>query len=173
MSVNQQNGKADADHFTHLHSQYRDRLLNSMAGMVRDREAAEEITAAAFAKAFEKRDGFRGQSSLYTWIYSIALNEARQQLSRKRLVSLDALEQPPAAFIVNDHFEEMSESSAHSLKLRKALRRLPAIYRNILVDHFVRGYRTKQIARHRQIPVGTVLSRIHTGKRLLRAAWEA
>ena len=76
MSVNQQSFKADAQRFGDLHDQYRNRLLNSMTGIVKDREAAEEITAVAFAKAFEKRNSFRGESSLYTWVHAIALNEA-------------------------------------------------------------------------------------------------
>ena len=40
------------------------------------------------------------------------------------------------------------------------------------MDHFIRGDSIKRIAQRDRIPAGTVLSRIFTGKRLLRAAWE-
>ena len=63
------------------------------------------------------------------------------------------------------------ERSECRLKLRKALRGIPAVYRRTLVDHFVRGYSVKRISRQNRIPVGTVLSRIFTAKRLLREAW--
>jgi len=56
-------------------------------------------------------------------------------------------------------------------RLRKALKCLPSKYRQALVDHFVRGYSVKQVARLRRIPLGTVLSRIFNGKKLLRRAW--
>ena len=64
------------------------------------------------------------------------------------------------------------ERSECRLKLREALRRISTVYRKTLVDHFVRGYSVRQISRQKRIPVGTVLSRIFTAKRLLRAAWE-
>ena len=59
------------------------------------------------------------------------------------------------------------------LKMRKALREIPAVYRRVLTDHFIRGRSVKQIARRDRIPVGTVLSRIFTAKRILRQAWDA
>lgn len=156
-----------------LHESHYGRLVNSMTAIVRDREAAEDISAAAFGKALKNLADFRSESSLYTWVYAIALNEARQQQSRQRTVSLDALEFLPPALITADQLGEASEGSEHTLRLRKALGSLPAIYRRPLVDHFLHGYPVKRIARRNQIPVGTVLSRIFTGKRLLRAAWEA
>jgi DNA-directed RNA polymerase specialized sigma24 family protein len=58
-------------------------------------------------------------------------------------------------------------------RLRRTLKRVPVKYRRTLVDHFVRGYSVKQIAKLHRIPLGTVLSRLFYGKRLLREAWEA
>jgi RNA polymerase sigma-70 factor (ECF subfamily) len=166
MSINQQE-------FINLHDEYRPRLVNSMTGIVRDRDAAEEVTAAAFAKAYEKRNTFRGESSLYTWVYAIAKNEARRRASQNRPVSLDALPLPPSALVVEDRVGEASERSGRTLRLRTALGSLPAVYRRVLVDHFVRGWPVKRIACQSRIPVGTVLSRIFKAKRLLRAAWGA
>jgi DNA-directed RNA polymerase specialized sigma24 family protein len=65
-TVNQQNTKLDPQSFSALHDQYRDRLLNSMTGLVRDREAAADITASAFASALKNLASFRGESSFYT-----------------------------------------------------------------------------------------------------------
>lgn len=53
------------------------------------------------------------------------------------------------------------------------MQRIPAPYRRALRDHFVRGYSTRQIAQRERVPLGTVLSRIFTAKKLLRRAWEA
>src|SRR2546429_774501 len=94
MSVNQQNTKLDTEHFGRLHNDYHDRLLNSMTTVVRDREAAKEITAAAFAKAFEKRNSFRGESAPQTWLYATALNEARRYWRQNHAVSLESLTGP-------------------------------------------------------------------------------
>ena len=87
MSINQQQFKI-------LHDQCRERLLNSMTTVVRNRDTAEDVTAAALATAWQNRNQFRGESSLYTWCYSIALNEARNRLRRNQGVSLESIDRP-------------------------------------------------------------------------------
>jgi RNA polymerase sigma-70 factor (ECF subfamily) len=170
---NQRKPQEIADGLRDLHESHYGRLVNSMTTIVRDRAAAEDITAAAFGKALRKLADFRGESSLYTWVYIIARNEARQQRSQKRTVSLDALEFLPQALIAAHQLGETSERSENTRRLRKALSRLPEIYRRPLIDHFIRGYSVKRIARRERIPFGTVLSRIFTGEQKLRKAWEA
>ena len=58
MSINQHQFKI-------WHDQYRPRLLNGMTAMVRDRDMAEDVTAAALATAWQNRNQFRGESSMY------------------------------------------------------------------------------------------------------------
>jgi RNA polymerase sigma-70 factor (ECF subfamily) len=172
MSFNEQNMKLDAGRFGELHKAYHDRLLNSMTSIVGDRQAAEEITASAFAKALEHLATFRGEASFYTWLHGIASNEARHSWRRNRCLSLDALTGPtPEALIECDSVID-HEQTADRRRLQNAIRRIPAHYRRPLVDHFVRGYSTRQIARRERIPLGTVLSRIFNAKKLLRRAWE-
>jgi RNA polymerase sigma-70 factor (ECF subfamily) len=178
MSIQQekgvQNGSSTikAQDFRKLHEQFQGRLLNSMTAFVRNREAAEDITAAAFSAAFANRHHFRGESSFYTWLHAIALNEARNR-SRNGSVVVESIDGPRAKELSEpDVLPQMLERSECALRIRKALRAVPAIYRRILIDHFVRGYPVKQISQRDRIPVGTVLSRIFTGKRLLRGAWE-
>ena len=72
-----------------------------------------------------------------------------------------------------DCFEETLEKSQDGLRIRQALGRLPATHRRVLMDHFIQGRSVRHIAQREGIPVGTVLSRIFTAKRLLREAWEA
>jgi len=161
-----------AQTFCELHKQYRARLLNSMTAFARNRGAAEDIVAAAFVSAFENLDNFRGESSFYTWLHAIALNEARSR-SRNGAVVLQPIDNPTAkALMEPDILSQTLERSQCCARIREALRRVPANYRRILVDHFVRGYPVNGIAKRDRVPVGTVLSRIFNGKRLLRSASE-
>ena len=173
MSIKQQNGNLDADRFADLHSRYQSRLINSVTGIVRDRAVAEDITAAAFATAFEKRKDFRGDASAYTWLYRIAVNVAYGSQRRNRPLSLESLTGVPEALMECDRTADTLERSECRLKLRRTLLKVPAIYRQVLFDHFVDRHPVKLIARRERVPVGTVLSRIFTAKRLLRASWEA
>src|SRR5207249_1417080 len=118
------------------------------------------------------RETFRGASSPHTWVYTIALNAARRQPNRNRTMSLESLPEPASGSSVESDVASQLERSEIRLKLQKALSRIPAVYCRVLVDHFMEGHSVKEIARQQRVPVGTVLSRIFTAKRLLRRAWE-
>jgi len=158
--------------FNTWHDRYRPRLLNSMTAVVRNRDTAEDVTAAALTAAWRHLHQFRGESSLWTWVYRVALNEASAaRRERARFSSIDAANAPEPS--EPDLLAQALERSECCEKIRGALRQIPALYRRVLTDHFVRGYSIERIARQHKVPVGTVLSRIFKAKRLLRAAWEA
>jgi RNA polymerase sigma-70 factor (ECF subfamily) len=173
-TVNSKHPQLDARRFRELHDKYRERLLQGMLGFLRNRDAAEDVTAVAFAAAFENLGQFRGDSSFYTWLYKIALNEARNRARCKPAVSLDAVDGLQDELLKEpDLVAQTLERSESGAQLQNALRGVPAMYRRTLVSHFVDGDPVAQIARRDRVPVGTVLSRIFTAKRLLRRAWEA
>jgi DNA-directed RNA polymerase specialized sigma24 family protein len=102
------------------------------------------------------------------------MNEARHGESQKRTVSVDALVTPIKELTESNGMSSHAQDRADdSLRLRKALQQLPALYRRTLIDHFVRGYPVKRIAQRDRVPVGTVLSRIFAAKKRLRVAWDA
>jgi len=163
----------DAEGFAQVHSQYRDRVVQSIAGMVRDREKAQDIAGRAFETAWEKRDGFRGEALPSTWIAAIARREAWLSQNRERRIKFDSMDRADARELaapgrITDELERRDDQ----FRLQQALARLPAMYRRILVAHFVDGFSVRDIARRQRVPLGTVLSRIHQGKQLLRQAWE-
>jgi RNA polymerase sigma-70 factor, ECF subfamily len=162
----------DTQTFCQLRNQYHRRLLCSMIAMVKDRDAAEDITAAAFAVALKNRDSFRGEASFYTWLYRIAVNEAINSQRRNRSAIMESIDAPQSRELMTpDLLSEVIDRRECCARLRKALRLIPTKYRRVLVDHFVRGYSTKRIARDLRIPLNTVLSRIFNGKSHLRQAW--
>jgi RNA polymerase sigma-70 factor, ECF subfamily len=166
-------GTITSQAFSELHDKYQRRLLNSVIAVARNREDAEDITATAFAAAFENRSRFRGEAAPQTWLHAIALNEARNR-RRSRRVSIESIEESDALKIAEpDAMDRAFEQRECCPRVWKALRGVPRIYRRTLIDRFVRGYSVKQIAKFERIPLGTVLSRIYRAKQLLRAAWEA
>src|SRR5689334_1828081 len=139
--------------------------------MVRNRERAEDITAAALTKAYANVEAFRGESSLHTWSQAIARNLARRQWRQPGIESIDG---PQAReFVAPERLEENFADSQTRSRLAQALGRLPAKHRRALEDHFVHGYPIREMARREHVPAGTVLSRIFKAKRLIRRASEA
>ncbi len=172
-SVSQQPFPLDEEGFDKIYREYGDRLIQSLTGFVRDQDRAEDLAARAFERAWEKREAFRGEASLRTWIEAIARNQARQDWNRVRRVQFDSLDrtgarEQPAPEFVTDELEKR-EDLRH---LQQALAQLPIKYRRALVAHFVEGLSIRDIARRERVPEGTVLSRIFTGKQLLRKAWD-
>jgi RNA polymerase sigma-70 factor (ECF subfamily) len=159
--------------FPELHKQYADRLRASMIKLTKNREAAEDAAAAAFAKAFEKRHIFRGESSAYTWLHAIAVNEAVAAKKRCRELSLDAYDCDCAEpWTAPDLDHAKIEQADCGARLRKILHGMPPKYRQVLIDHFLRDLTARQIARRRKLPLATALSRLFNAQKLLRNRWE-
>lgn len=146
-----------------------------------DAEEARDLTQETFLRAFQSIDRFRGDSSLKTWIYRIAINQARNRWRwwrrRKRdvTVSLDATDEhrdtPLAATLPSDNSPSPEqETLAHEreAQLREALQGLRRSYREAVILRDVEGFSYEEIARTLQISIGTVKSRISRGRLELR-----
>ncbi|HEY0350073.1 MAG TPA: sigma-70 family RNA polymerase sigma factor [Pyrinomonadaceae bacterium] len=146
-----------------------------------DPEEARDLTQETFLRAFQSIARFRGDSSLKTWIYRIAINQARNRWRwwrrRKRdvTVSLDATDEhrdkPLAATLPSDNSPSPEqETLAHEreAQLREALQGLRQSYREAVILRDVEGFSYEEIGRTLQISIGTVKSRISRGRLELR-----
>jgi len=146
-----------------------------------DAEEARDLTQETFLRAFQSINRFRGDASLKTWIYRIAINQARNRWRwwrrRKRdlTVSLDATdeqrEQPLAVTLPNleaPNPEEETLAREREGQLRDALSGLRQSYREAVVLRDVEGFSYEEIAATLQISIGTVKSRISRGRLELR-----
>src|SRR5207245_11228722 len=70
--------------FCELVEGYESRIRSVIYGILRNREDADEIAQEVFAKVYFSIKGFGARSSLYTWIYRIAVNECYGYLRKKR-----------------------------------------------------------------------------------------
>lgn len=112
--------------FGQLYQLHHDKILNSMTAKVRDRNQAEDVTSAAFTKAYQHFDGFRGDASFSTWVHAIASNaviSSHRGQQRQRTQQLS--EELTGPNNVTDHLDR-SEDHA---RLHNALTRVPERYR--------------------------------------------
>src|SRR5262252_2555929 len=75
----------DLQDFDSLVRLYRSRVFRFLLASLRDRETAENLTQDCFVKAYQARGGFRGASSVATWVLQIAANLVRSHESSGRL----------------------------------------------------------------------------------------
>jgi RNA polymerase sigma-70 factor, ECF subfamily len=147
-------------------------------------EEARDLTQETFLRAFQSIDRFRGEADLRTWIYRIAINQARNRWRwwrRRRgesTVSLDGMvgnsNQPLVATLVENSENPEQTTLAHEreVALRSALRRLGRSYRETVILRDIEGFTYEEIAETLGINVGTVKSRLARGRQELRRKLE-
>ena len=151
---------------------YRDYLELLARYLCRHPQDAEDVTHSALMKAAAKVDGFRGESSVRTWLHAITTNECRMLRRRKVPSSLDALFDEVAADGPIDLHgldpEDVALELETSAELLRALERLPDSYRCALSLKEGRGLSLEEIAEATSTTVPSVKSTLYRARNTLR-----
>jgi RNA polymerase sigma-70 factor (ECF subfamily) len=124
----------DAAALTEVIAAFGERLAAVVGGLVRDRDAVDDVLQQTFAKAWFRIDAFQGTSSLYTWLYRVAVNAAKDHLKTRRRRPLATLDEAPLGGVEagRPHVLEGLERRETRLRVRAAIERLPEHYRTVL-----------------------------------------
>jgi RNA polymerase sigma-70 factor, ECF subfamily len=172
----------DESAFTEIVNRYRGKIFSLTLNLLHNAADAEEITQDTFIRAYRGLERFRGESSLSTWLYRIALNLARNRYwyffrrRRQNWVSLDRpLNDESQATLADlvaatDHDPAQETVTAEFTSLIAAcMDRLDQKHREILIMRNVLDLSYEEIARALAINVGTVKSRIARAREYLRS----
>lgn len=173
--------RGEATAFETLIAEHSGDVYALLLRLTAEAEEARDLTQETFLRAFQSIDRFRGDASLKTWLYRIAINQARnrwrwwRRRKREFTVSLDDTseqrEQPLAATLPSvDTANPEQETLAREREgqLREALLGLRRSYREAVILRDVEGFSYEEIAATLQISIGTVKSRISRGRLELR-----
>ena len=152
-------------------------VVKLATNLLGDREEALDLSQEVFLRVFRTIHRFRGQSSLRTWIYRIAVNQARNRhrfWRRRHRADQVSLDQHVAAH--GDVFSGFGPTPERVLaqkeladRLHDALERLPFDQRTAIVLREVDGLSYEEIAFSLGLAVGTVKSRLTRARQALRA----
>jgi RNA polymerase sigma-70 factor, ECF subfamily len=155
-----------------------DALYRSSAGdvfayavsVLRDRAAAEDVTAQAFERAYRRRASFDARrGSPRAWLFGIARNAALDELRRRRrLATLVADPEDPAA--AGAFADDDSETAARRATVRAALKALDARDRELVALKFHAGLSNAEIAVVLQTSESNAGTRLHRALTRLREA---
>ncbi|MED5330112.1 MAG: sigma-70 family RNA polymerase sigma factor [Planctomycetota bacterium] len=155
---------------------YRDRIVTVVRRVAGNEADAEDLAQETFIKAIRGIGKFAGKSALFTWLYRIAVNTARDHLDSRRrrpAVSLDALgEEGGHPFdVAGPTLPPLAELEREELRqrVRKAVDRLPEPFRTTLALREMEGHSYEEIASILEVSMGTVESRIFRARQKLRA----
>ena len=155
-----------------LYECYSGSVFGYLVRLSGESQVAEELTEETFTKAIIAIDGFRGDSSIKTWLLRIARNEYLQHIRRKKSdVSLERLQEVGVVFADN---QKNPETQYISLERSKAIRRaflvLSESDRSILLLSVQEEMKYQEIAEVLGISVTAVKVRCYRARRRLAAA---
>jgi RNA polymerase sigma factor (sigma-70 family) len=160
---------AEADlAFEQLYRSSRDDVYAYVAGVLRDRSAAEEVTAAAFERAFRKRGRFDSRrGSARAWLFGIARNAALDELRRRRRQAELAAD---PADVVTAPVDALAEGGTRRATLIAALAGLEPRERELVAMKFFAGLSNAEIAAVLGISESNAGSKLHRVITKLREA---
>ncbi len=159
---------------------YRDQLYKSALRMTRSVEDAEDLIQETYLKAFKYYERFAEGTNFKAWLFKIMKNTFINSYRKRKL-------QPPKVDFdeVQEGLEETLLDQAHAsladpeswlmsvemdAEVREALLSLPHDYKMVVLLADLEGFAYKEIADILAVPVGTVMSRLYRGRRMLERA---
>lgn len=157
-----------------------DSLYNTAYRMSRNAEDAEDLVQETFLKGYRSYSQFTPGTNLKAWLFRILKNTFINEYRRKQAAPYksdfaeieDAFESqlaPEAAGQMKNPEQEALENSFDE-NVQRALDLLPADYRMAVLLADIEGFSYREIAEILEIPVGTVMSRLYRGRKLLEEA---
>ena len=170
----------DVAAFEPLVEKYRQRVWRLAYNTLRDREEAWDVAQEAFIRAYQALPSFRGQSAFYTWLYRIVMNvatdRARSRGAQGRAFGTERVPEEDWERVLPDQNpgEEAPDTAAARREQRgkiiQALDTLSEDHRTIVMLSDLEGLSYREIADTLDIPMGTVMSRLHNARKRLRDA---
>jgi RNA polymerase sigma-70 factor, ECF subfamily len=173
---------ADQAQFAELAMEYMGSLYSAALRMTRNPADAEDLVQETYLKAYRAFGSFKGGTNLKAWLYRILtntfINSYRARKRRPEQSELDDVEDLylfrrlgglEAVSAGRSAEEEVLEHFTES-DVKAAVESLPEQFRMAVLLADVEGFSYKEIAEILDIPIGTVMSRLHRGRRALQKA---
>jgi RNA polymerase sigma-70 factor (ECF subfamily) len=174
---------ADQADFENDAMQYASQLYSAALRMTRNPADAEDIVQETYLKAYRAYDSYREGTNLKAWLYRILtntyINKYRKQQRRPSEVELGELQDLYLFKRLGEASGAAQSAEADMLDefvdtdVIEALESLPETFRFPVLLADVDGFSYKEIAEMLDIPIGTVMSRLHRGRKALqKKLWE-
>ena len=137
--------------------------------LTRDSESAKDLTQETLFRALANKEKYNVGTNIKAWMYTIMrnifINDYRKK-SRQNVV----FDNSPNEFLIDNNqgsIYNLAESKLKMKEIQSAIQKLPEIFKNPFVLYY-EGYKYNEISMYLQEPLGTVKSRIHFARKLLK-----
>jgi len=138
--------------------------------LTRDSETAKDLFQETLYRALANKEKYNVGTNIKAWLYTIMRNIFINNYRRK-MKQNTIFDNSPNDFLLNYNQSTISNAAESSLRVKdiqEALHNLPEIFRNPFLLYFD-GFKYHEIAEMLQEPLGTIKSRIHFARKLLKA----
>jgi RNA polymerase sigma-70 factor, ECF subfamily len=166
--------------FTNDAMQYAPQLFATALRMTRNRSDAEDLVQETFLKGWRAFDSYQQGTNLRAWLFRIMtntfINKYNSQQRRPQETELDEVEEL-FLFRRMGAFDQskMSQSAEDQMlelftdeEVKNAIESLPETFRIPVLLSDVEGFSYKEIAEMIEVPIGTVMSRLHRGRKAMQ-----
>jgi RNA polymerase sigma-70 factor, ECF subfamily len=155
---------------------YMRQMFPAAVRLTRDRCDAEDLIQETFARAYLKFHQFTPGTNLRAWLHRIMFHTFYSTCRKRRTRPAetltgdfqDAIESLSGSGIPTRSAEDEAIDNMAGSRVMRALGELPDCFKTVLYLADVQGYRYSEIAEIMGTPIGTVMSRIHRGRHMLR-----
>ena len=159
-----QNGDMVA--FSSMVDRYKKRLMNVLSRMLSSTEEAEDIVQETFVRVYQHRQSFNFKHCFSTWIYTICLNLARNELRKRKKFKFHDITEMQGNEL--EFAVEAKLPSRLPQLLENAIKELPVKYREAFLLRDVQEMPYEEVAKVLGVPLGTVKSRVNRARLILR-----
>jgi RNA polymerase sigma-70 factor (ECF subfamily) len=165
-----QDGSREA--FEALVTKYQSKVFSMALSFIRNREAADDAAQEVFLKAYLALPKVHLRSEFGTWLYRIAVNHVKDVLRKKGRAREISLEDVREVSVTDEDTLEKAELEKETEKrkslVQKLVQALPEKYRVILTLRDIQGLPYEEISQVLHLSPGTVDSRLHRARKMLR-----
>jgi RNA polymerase sigma-70 factor (ECF subfamily) len=171
----------EVEAFRSLVVRYQRKVYAVALGIVKDADLAWDVAQDVFVRVHRNLDGFKGESTFFTWLFRIATHVSIDSVRKERVAQRDEVDELResdladagegilATALGNDPAETLLRRELAG-KMAAALATLPEKHRTILVLREVEGLSYDELAERLGIHKGTVMSRLFHARRKMQAA---
>ncbi|HEY8450423.1 MAG TPA: sigma-70 family RNA polymerase sigma factor [Bacillota bacterium] len=171
----------DFEAFGELVARYEKKVYNLGLRYTGDPQEAEDLAQETFVRVFRALHRFRGEARFSTWLYRVATNVCLDALRRRRLRPEPVLDRPLATDegelereLVSPEPEPATqlEAAERSALIRREIAAVREPYRSVLILRDLQDLSYEEVAAILGVSIGTVKSRLHRARELLRQRFE-
>lgn len=167
--------KGDIDAYEKIVQKYQDKVFGLIYNIVKKQNDIEDLAQEVFIKVYKNLGKFKGDSSLYTWIYKITVNLCLDELKKKKnVIYLDEKIEVDDGEVNRELpsedklQEELYEEKELKEKMHNCINKLPEKQKIMIVLRDIKGLSYEEISKITDIKLGTVKSQINRARLKLK-----